>query len=375
MQTAKGAANGSGEKSPVVDCDSIREQFSKTIEQVYDGVSDGPVLGYGVSGEVHKIIHRINGNYYAVKVLDMTRVKTEAQMQQLRDEIDIMCELDHPNVVRLEEVYETPTRVCLVEELCSGGELFDRLDMQPLYRYSEEQCVKLVRQITTAVAYIHSKGIVHRDLKLENFLFESTASDSPLKIIDFGLSKHMKFDEAEHDTVGTAYTVAPEVIRGEYDAKCDVWGVGVIAYMLLCGDPPFGGCGGPEAPMEIRANILEGRVVFRPEQIWDSVSEDAKDFIRSLLVTDHSLRPTSYECLSLPWLKQSNTDSEDDGEVGDDDNSEVDGREIKYGADRNKNCGEDKSDNNDSNQPTNLKVENERKKWWKVKWFRSKHPA
>lgn len=372
MPTAKGVDNGNGEKSVVVDSDSIREQFSKTIEQVYEGVSNGEVLGYGVTGEVHKITHRINGQSYAVKVLDLSRVKTEAQMQQLRDEIDIMCELDHPNVVRLEEVYETPTRVCLVEELCSGGELFDRLEEQPLYRYSEEQCLKIVRQITTAVAYLHSKGIVHRDLKLENFLFESTANDSQLKIIDFGLSKHMTFDEAEHDTVGTAYTVAPEVIRGEYDAKCDVWGVGVIAYMLLCGDPPFGGCGGPEAPMEIRENILEGRLVFRPEQIWDSVSEDAKDFIRSLLETDQSLRPTSVECLNLPWLKQNDTDSEDDGEDRDGDNSKDDGHYLKYGADEGKNDGEDNNDDKDRNQHTNSKAENEQSKWWKRKWLRPK---
>jgi len=258
-----------------------------------------------------------------------------------------MCELDHPNVVSLEEVYETSTRVCLVEELCAGGELFDRLEMQPLYRYSEEQCVNIVRQIATAVAYLHSKGIVHRDLKLENFLFESTAKDSQLKIIDFGLSKHFAFDEAQHDTVGTPYTVAPEVIRGKYDAKCDVWGVGVIAYMLLCGDPPFGGCGGPEEPSEIRDNILEGRVVFGPDPIWDSVSGDAKDFIRSLLVTDQSVRPTSVECLHLPWLKQHSAESEDD-DIGDNEDS-FEKDDIKNCCDKEENKNDGDEDNNGNN--------------------------
>lgn len=314
--------------------DSIRNQFSKTIEEVYSGVQDGQVLGYGVSGEVLKITHRTNGHSYAVKVLDTTLIKTEAQMEQLRDEIDIMCELDHPNVVSLEEVYETATKVCLVEELCSGGELFDRLEEQAHYRYPEEESVELVRQIATAVVYLHSKGIVHRDLKLENFLFESKEEDSQLKIIDFGLSKHFAFDEAQTDTVGTPYTVAPEVIRGEYTAKCDVWGIGVIAYMLLCGNPPFGGCGGPETPMEIRANILAGQVVFGADPIWDSVSEDAKDFIRSLLVTDQNIRPTSVECLNMPWLRQHSTDFDGDG---DDDYAHVtnngDGDEKNYNHD------------------------------------------
>eukprot|EP00555_Chaetoceros_dichaeta_P002424 CAMPEP_0198251112 /NCGR_PEP_ID=MMETSP1447-20131203/2057_1 /TAXON_ID=420782 /ORGANISM="Chaetoceros dichaeta, Strain CCMP1751" /LENGTH=428 /DNA_ID=CAMNT_0043936063 /DNA_START=64 /DNA_END=1351 /DNA_ORIENTATION=- len=324
--------------------DSIRNQFSKTIEECYSGVDDGPVLGSGVSGQVRKITHRTRGNSYAVKVLDISCIKTEAQMEQLRDEIDIMCELDHPNVVSLEEVYETDTKVCLVEELCSGGELFDQLEEQPLYRYPEEKCVELVRQIATAVAYIHSKGIVHRDLKLENFLFESTDKDSPLKIIDFGLSKHFAFNEAQTDTVGTPYTVAPEVIRGRYTANCDVWGIGVIAYMLLCGDPPFGGCGGPETPLEIRERILAGNVVFGPNPIWDSVSEGAKDFVRSLLVTDRSLRPSSVQCLNLPWLRQKNTGS-DCGNESDDANAAKDDDSNVFNND------DDKRNDGDSDQP------------------------
>jgi len=158
-------------------------------------------------------------------------------------------------------------------------------------------------------------------------LFESTDKDSPLKIIDFGLSKHFAFNEAQTDTVGTPYTVAPEVIRGRYTANCDVWGIGVIAYMLLCGDPPFGGCGGPETPLEIRVRILAGNVVFGPNPIWDSVSEGAKDFVRSLLVTDRSLRPSSVQCLTLPWLRQNNTGS-DCGNESDDANAAKDDDEV-----------------------------------------------
>ena len=155
-----------------------------------------------------------------------------------------------------------------------------------------------------SIRYIHSKGIIHRDLKLENFLFSTTSADSELKMIDFGLSKHFKFGEVQHEAVGTPYTVAPEVIRGSYDERCDVWAMGVITYLLLSGDPPFGGCGGPETLMQVRSNILSGHFEFTPEDIWEHVSPQAKDFIRTLLVTDPNSRPTAKDCQKNAWVKE-----------------------------------------------------------------------
>merc|ERR1712232_131283 len=157
----------------------------------------------------------------AVKCLDLNLLETEESLEQLRQEIFIMRELDHPNIVRLEEVYESENEIYLVQELCFGGELFDRLDEQPDYHYTEQQCARLVKQMLCAVRYMHSKGIIHRDLKLENFLFSSEdASNAELKLIDFGLSKHFKYGEVQHEAVGSPYTVAPEVI------------------LLLSGEPP-----------------------------------------------------------------------------------------------------------------------------------------
>jgi serine/threonine protein kinase len=112
-------------------------------------------------------------------------------------------QLDHPNIVRLEEVYESQSEIYLVQELCLGGELFDRLDEQPDYHYTEAECARLVKQMLNAVRYLHSKGIIHRDLKLENFLFSGTEKDSELKMIDFGLSKHFRYGEVQHEAVGT----------------------------------------------------------------------------------------------------------------------------------------------------------------------------
>jgi hypothetical protein len=136
--------------------------FGKPIEEVYDGVHNGPVLGSGISGMVRLATHKATGLKYAVKVLDLNLVETPEGLQQLREEIYIMCQLDHPSIVRLEEVYESQSEIYLVQELCLGGELFDRLDEQPDYHYTEAECARLVKQMLSAVRYLHSKGIIHR---------------------------------------------------------------------------------------------------------------------------------------------------------------------------------------------------------------------
>jgi calcium-dependent protein kinase len=121
-------------------------------------------------------------------------------------------------------------------------------------------------------------------------------------MIDFGLSKHFRYGEVQHEAVGTPYTVAPEVIRGSYDERCDVWAIGVIAFLLLSGDPPFGGCGGPEPLMLVRSNILKGYFRFEPEDVWANVSSLAKEFIKLLLKVDPKDRPTAQTAQQHPWV-------------------------------------------------------------------------
>jgi len=281
----------------------IEVPLGKPIEEVYEGVHDGVVLGSGISGIVREVKHRTTQVSYAVKCLDLALIENEEGLRQLKEEIYIMCQLDHPNIVRLEEVYESHSEIYLVQEVCKGGELFDRLDEQPDYHYTEAQCARLVKQMLSSVRYIHNKGIIHRDLKLENFLFSNMDNNSELKMIDFGLSKHFTFGEVHHDAVGTPYTVAPEVIRGNYDERCDVWAIGVITYLLLSGEPPFGGCGGPETLIQVRDNILRGAFEFEPADVWEDVSQEAKDFIKSLLVVDPVKRPTARQAKESEWLK------------------------------------------------------------------------
>jgi len=125
-------------------------------------VLDGAILGRGVAGIVRQVKHRATGVHFAVKCLDTGLIDTEEGVQQLRNEISIMCQLDHPNIVRIEEVYESPNEIFIVQELCAGKDLYDRLDEQPDYHYTEAQCAKLVKQMLSSVRYLHSHGIIHR---------------------------------------------------------------------------------------------------------------------------------------------------------------------------------------------------------------------
>jgi calcium-dependent protein kinase len=253
------------------------------------------------------VIHRETRVHFAVKVLNLGLLESDAVLECLREEIFTMCQLDHPNILRLEEVYESETQIFLIQELCKGGDLFDRLDEKPEdepYHYSEVQCAKLVKQMLSAVRYLHSRHVVHRDLKLENFLFEDKKSDD-LKMIDFGLSKHFKGDgQLLHEAVGTPYTCAPEIIRGSYNSKADMWSMGVITYLLLSGESPFGGIYEDDKLDCVRQNILCCHLPFEPKEIWDEVSSEAKNFVRRLLTLDPNERPAAREAQLDPWLQK-----------------------------------------------------------------------
>ncbi|EJK62764.1 hypothetical protein THAOC_16612 [Thalassiosira oceanica] len=258
--------------------------FGQRIEDIYDGVRDGEVLGEGFSGVVRRIKHRETGVTRALKRLDLQGLARN-DIDTLLGEIKIMCSLDHPNVVCLEEGEET------------------WLEDQPNDSYTEADCVQLIRQMLSSIRYLHSKGIIHRDLKLENFLFSDTKSGhSELKLIDFGLSKHFEVGDIQHESVGTPYTVAPEVVVGQgYDEKADLFSIGVLTFLLLSGETPFGGdLGEGEDMMMVRDRIIACAVPY--ERL--DVSDLAVDFIKSLLVRDPSKRPTARQAQNHPWVRQ-----------------------------------------------------------------------
>jgi len=247
---------------------------------------DPKELGHGHYGVVRKCMHRESGEWYAIKSIRKSKVN---KIEVLKREIEILKEVKHPNIIRLVEVYEDERYLHLITELCTGGELFDRIIAKTQSaegHFSEHDAAALVNDILDAIRYCHEKKIVHRDLKPENFLFLTESEDAPVKIIDFGLSRHDDADLGIMQTkVGTPYYVAPEVLRREYTKSCDIWSIGVITYILLCGYPPFYG----DSDTQIFESVRVGNFDF-PSPEWDDISQSAKDFVILLLKKDPKKR-------------------------------------------------------------------------------------
>jgi calcium-dependent protein kinase len=194
------------------------------------------VLGTGMSGPV-RLAQDKNGRQYAVKSFKKKKLNQQAR-DDLKREVEIYLSLDHPHIARLEQVYETEEEVHLVMEYMAGGELYERLASKKMY--SEEAAAKALHQMLLAVAYLHAHNICHRDLKLENFLYESK-DHSHLKLIDFGFSKIFSGGKQMSKACGSLHYVAPEVLAHAYTEKADMWSIGVMSHMLLTGSPVFRG--------------------------------------------------------------------------------------------------------------------------------------
>lgn len=257
-------------------------------------------LGEGSFGSVCQCRHKQTGQVFAVKTIQKSQVK---DIDALRKEIDLMKELDHPNMIKLFATFEDSRCFSLVMEVCAGGELLERIVQGG--QFSEGQCAAIMAQIFRACHYLHTRAcLVHRDLKLENFLLsndeEITKNNNFLKMIDFGEAKALNDDDAPLTTrVGTPFYVAPEVLRGSYNEKADLWSAGVIMFMLLGGYPPFPG-GNPD---EVTKNVMTGQFEFHDE-VWSDISEDAKDLITKLLTMDPEKRLSAKAALAHPWVVQ-----------------------------------------------------------------------
>uniref|UniRef100_A0AAY5KK97 Protein kinase domain-containing protein n=1 Tax=Esox lucius TaxID=8010 RepID=A0AAY5KK97_ESOLU len=199
--------------------------------------------------------------------------------------------------IKLKEIFETPSEISLVLELVTGGELFDRVVEKGFY--TERDAADSVRQVLEAVAYLHENGVVHRDLKPENLLYATSAPDAPLKIADFGLSKIIDDQVTMKTVCGTPGYCAPEILRGcAYGPEVDMWSVGVITYILLCGFEPFFDERGDQYMFK---RILNCEYEF-VSPWWDNVSINAKDLVRKLIVQDPKKRLTTLQALQHPWV-------------------------------------------------------------------------
>ena len=186
-------------------------------------------------------------------------------------------------------------------EECTGGEFFDRLAKRAKENkmYTEKDGARILKQILQAVNYLHSHGVCHRDLKPENILFSTISEDSQVKLIDFGLSKVFDGDNnTMKGTVGTTFYMAPEVINGKYDEKCDIWSCGVILYIMLCGKPPFYS----SDEEELKEKICSMQYDLNYKEFLN-VSQDALDLIKSIFVPMEQ-RPSAYDLLNTKWIKE-----------------------------------------------------------------------
>mmetsp|Transcript_35577 Transcript_35577/g.80289 ORF Transcript_35577/g.80289 Transcript_35577/m.80289 type:complete len:654 (+) Transcript_35577:114-2075(+) len=258
----------------------------------------GTALGTGQGGSVMMARSRHpgrEGQTYAVKSFSLRRLTREAR-GVLQNEVSVFLRLDHPHVCRLYDIYEGTDSLYMVMECLAGGELHQRLARR--CKFSERDAANTTYQMLLAINYIHNMGIVHRDLKLENFLYDAHSSNH-LKLIDFGFSCVFDKNQKMKQCCGTLAYMAPEVILKDYTNKCDMWSLGVIVHLLLVGYIPF--------PLkrdheETMIGILNCDRVVIPEK-WQRVSESATTFVSRLLQRDASQRLSAAEALEHPWIK------------------------------------------------------------------------
>ncbi|CAN0238841.1 unnamed protein product [Pylaiella littoralis] len=277
----------------------FKSVFTKDSCQKYYNLTR--VLGKGSFATVKLAVRKEDGTKWAVKVVEKVALSQEDE-EALQNEVQILEAMDHPNIVRLHQVFDSQNCLYMVMELCTGGELFDRIVMKD--HYTENEARDCIIQMTKAILYCHQNGIVHRDLKPENLLYSDFDEESAvLKLADFGLAKLCSESAMLNTACGTPGYVAPEILESRpYGKEVDMWSVGVIAYILLCGFPPFY----DENSAAMFRAIKAGEYDF-PTPFWDDVEPGAKDMIRCLLVLDPEERYSAEQLLQHPWVTQGHT--------------------------------------------------------------------
>uniref|UniRef100_A0A7S4QYK2 Calcium-dependent protein kinase 1 n=1 Tax=Alexandrium monilatum TaxID=311494 RepID=A0A7S4QYK2_9DINO len=270
----------------------ILENKDVKITDVYE--MNKKKIGEGSYGCVTKGTHKHSNLNRAIKSIS----KNQKNVDRFRQEIQIMKIMDHPNICKLFESFEDARNLYLVMELCVGGELFDRIIEAG--SFTENQAAITMQHMFRAIYYMHESHICHRDLKPENFLFttKERIEKSTLKVIDFGLACAFTQGQVLTTKAGTPYYVAPQVLLGKYDQASDLWSLGVIMYVLLCGYPPFHG----ENDADVLAKVRLGNFSFNVSD-WKNVSEDAKNLIRMLLKMNPRDRYTAEQALNHNWVK------------------------------------------------------------------------
>jgi calcium/calmodulin-dependent protein kinase I len=242
--------------------------------------------------------HRTNGRKVAIKCVLRKGLPPQDDCA-IYEEVAIMASLKHPNIVPVIDFFDELDCYFIIMELMTGGDLFDRIGTKK--SYSEADARDLVHKLLLSIAICHQKNIAHCDLKPKNLLLVSENDDSMIKLADFGFAARVHQPKSLTKQCGTPFFVAPEIlIRRPYDQQSDMWSVGCIVYLLLSGNLPFLG----RSQKELFRKIIVGRFDFKDE-IWNNISDGAKDLVTKLLVLDPDVRLSAKKALLHPWLKVS----------------------------------------------------------------------
>ena len=264
-------------------------------------------LGKGACGTVYLGLKKATLEKVAVKTIPRSQGSTlNINAHNVMNEIELLRAVDHPCIIRLEEVIDSPENVFIVLELAQGGELFDKIVNKMNGKFDEREAKLHFYQILSAVKYMHDKNIAHRDLKPENILLCSRDDENPIiKVTDLGLSKFVDMHTHLKTFCGTPQYLAPEILTTKssnsptacYDLKVDMWSVGVILYILLSGHPPFS-----NDKTELVAQIVNGEYDFESRP-WKSISKEAIDLVSGLMCIDPKRRLSAGQALEHAWMK------------------------------------------------------------------------
>jgi len=281
----------------------------KTSENLLDTYEMGKSLGKGSYGTVHLGRHKITKRRVAIKTIKVGNGET---WKELKNEVNIMKALRHPNVVQLYETYSTNDTLYLIMAECSGGDLTGWLKkvMKTKGKLCTPEYEKIVARFIvktlSALAYMHHRNICHRDLKLDNLMLENDGPDAEVIVMDFGLGEIIQGKQKLEDSSGTLPYMSPEVLDESipYDYPCDIWATGVILHVLLVKDLPFKGGNIDAIQADIRHKLRSPQEYMFNNPTWNSVSDAAKDMVVSLLTADHKKRPSAEQAQQHAWLRQ-----------------------------------------------------------------------
>ena len=256
-------------------------------------------IGKGKFGLVKYGINKETKKPVAIKIMAKKNMD-KSDLELAKVEIDILKIGQHPNIIKLYDIYENENYIYIIMEYCSGGDLLSYFEYNE-YELPEEKVCEIIHKLSMAIYYLHSYGIVHRDLKPENILMTDLSPKADIRLLDFGLSKIIGNDEKCTEPYGTLSFVAPEVLQGKpYDKSVDLWSIGIITFLLLCGYLPFDD---KHSEREIARQTIQDPVPFE-DKIWNKYSPEAKTFVEGLLQKKPEKRYSIKEVLEHPWIKK-----------------------------------------------------------------------